>query len=93
MNESAIEARFAALEARIETLEGERPGRKRLPIVVKVDDVCGIDPERDSASCDDASLYRRQQGCKGTACKREASEYWAMYRRRGDPVAQRKKSR
>ena len=82
MNDPAIEARLASLEARVESLEAERPGRKRIPIVVKADGICGVDPERDAATCEDASLYRRQQGCKGTACKRIASEYWAEYRSR-----------
>lgn len=94
MNESAIEARLAALEARVGALEGERPGRKRLHIMVSLDDVCGIDPQRNSRTCEDASLYRRQQGCLGIACKREASQYWAEYRARAKPsVAPHKKSR
>jgi hypothetical protein len=82
VNDPAIEARLASLEARVESLEGSRPGRKRLPIVVKAEGICGVDPERDAGSCEDASLYRHQQGCKGTACKRIASEYWAQYRAR-----------
>ena len=72
---------FARLEARVEALEAKRPGRKALPIVVKQDGVCGVDPERDSATCPNASLWRRQKGCLGTACVREAAEYFDNYRK------------
>lgn len=72
----AVEARFASLEARIETLEKERPGRKPLPIVVSEEHVCGIDPERDSTTCPDASLYRRQKGCKGDRCVAISKNYY-----------------
>lgn len=70
-------ARLSALEERVESLEGERPGRKKLPIVVSQEGVCGVDPGTDSASCPFASLYRRQKGCKGTACVVKSREYHA----------------
>jgi hypothetical protein len=83
MGEHDIETRVAALEARVESLEGERPGRRRQPIVVSAEGVCGLDPQRDSATCPDASIYRRQKGCKGTACQQAASDYYANYRANG----------
>jgi len=76
----SLEDRIAALEARVDHLERERSGRKPLPIVVSQDGVCGVDPEGDSTDCPYASLYRRQKGCKGVACKRISSEYWHDYR-------------
>jgi hypothetical protein len=78
-----LEARVANLEARIRTLEGGRPGRKAKPIVVSKLGVCGIDPERDSETCPDASLYRKQRGCKGTACIKKTDEYYTEYRKGG----------
>lgn len=87
MNKNTPEARLAILERsyqnlaeRVETLEGGRPGRKPLPILVSIEGVCGIDPARDSETCPDATLYRRQKGCKGTACLEKASEYYSEYR-------------
>lgn len=77
-----IETRLASLEARVESLESERPGRKALPILVSAEGVCGVDPESDSASCPHASLWRRQKGCKGTSCVQTATEYYADYRNR-----------
>jgi len=76
-----IETRLASLEARVETLEGGRSGRRAKPILVSIEGVCGVDPLGDSATCTDASLYRRQKGCKGTACKQKSSEYYANYRK------------
>lgn len=63
------------------------PGRKAKPIICKEQGVCGIDPERDSASCPDASIYRRQLGCLGTACVGLSTSYFREYRRkeRGKP--------
>jgi hypothetical protein len=75
------DARFALLEQRIEALEGARPGRKRRPILVSIDGVCGLDPTRDSKTCPDANLYRRNQGCQGTACLVRAAEYYQERRR------------
>lgn len=81
MSEDLAE-RVAALEARLDRLETKRKGgRPASPIVVKAKGVCGIDPERDSSACEDASLYRRRQGCQGTACMRVSSEY---YKERND---------
>lgn len=76
-----LEARLAALETRVKALEDNRPGRKGRPILISQDGVCALVPGRDSSICEEASLYRRQQGCKGTACIRKASEYYAEYRR------------
>jgi len=77
----SLEDRIAALEARVAHLETERSGRKPLPIVVSKDGVCGVDPDSDSSDCPYASLYRRQKGCKGIACKAKSSEYWTGYRK------------
>jgi hypothetical protein len=84
MSEDLAE-RVAALEARIATLErlqeprrGGRPGKK---LVVQAEGVCGLDPDRDSSTCPDASLYRRRQGCGGTACVMASSTY---YKERAD---------
>lgn len=74
-------AQFAKLEARVATLEGGRPGRKPKPIVVSEEHVCGIDPDRDSATCPDASLYRHQKGCRGDKCLRINVEYYDKYRK------------
>lgn len=74
--------RLARIEARLDALEAERPGRKGLPIVVSEEGVCGIDPERDSASCPNASLWRKQKGCQGTACLEKAAAYFSSYRTR-----------
>jgi hypothetical protein len=81
MKTADVELRLAALEQRVETLEKGRPGRRGKPILVSVEGVCGVDPTRDSSTCDDASLYRRQKGCQGTACKQASSDYYANYRR------------
>ena len=59
---------MAQLEARVETLEKARPGRKALPVVISKEHVCGVDPLIDSKKCPHASLYRRQKGCMGDAC-------------------------
>jgi hypothetical protein len=84
-----VEARLALLEAHIENLiervydlegKGQR-GRQAKPILVKEEGICGLDPESDSATCPYASIYRKQKGCKGTACVAAASTYYANYRR------------
>ena len=59
---------FDALAERVTALENARPGRKRRLLLVSEKGVCGLDPSRDSSGCPDASLYRRNQGCKGNAC-------------------------
>ena len=76
-----VEARLISLEERVAHLEMERPGRRRKPIVVSEEGVCGLVPERDSASCHEATVYRRQQGCRGTACELKAKQYYAAYRK------------
>lgn len=75
------EARLLRIEARLDALEGHRPGRKALPIVVSKEGVCGVDPDRDSATCPNASMWRRQKGCLGTACAAQATAYWTKRRR------------
>jgi hypothetical protein len=85
-----IEVRIARLEKRMASLEGERPGRKRIPIIVSIEGVCGLDPNRDSSTCPDGSLYRRQNGCLGVACKAAASDYYNKYRKM---TAAKKKTR
>lgn len=72
----STEARVLALEKRVAALESERPGRKARPILVSAEGVCGVDPDSDSEVCPFASLYRRNKGCQGTACKRLASAYY-----------------
>lgn len=69
-----------ALEQRVELLERSRPGRKAKPIVVSERGVCGVDPDRDSSDCPDASLYRRNKGCLGTSCQRISDAYYAARR-------------
>lgn len=78
----STEARIARLEARVATLESGRPGRKPRPIVISEEHVCGLDPERDSETCPDASLYRHQKGCKGDRCEAIHTEYYENYRRK-----------
>jgi hypothetical protein len=79
------------LEAKVEKLEGGRSGRKGMPIIVSAEGYCGVAPDIDSSTCPFASLYRRQQGCKGEACKRESSEYYAKYRATKARIKTRKK--
>ena len=75
-----MESRVASLEGRVAALEGERPGRKALPIVVSERGVCGVDPESDSTTCPHASLYRRRKGCLGVGCTEKSSAYYEDYR-------------
>ena len=84
--EFTIEQRVNALEQRAETLEQKRPGRRLDPIVETVTGVCGIDPTIDSATCEKASIYRYQQGCKGTMCIKKNREYYADYRNKKKQV-------
>lgn len=70
---AALEARIALLEKLQEPRKGGRPGKK---LVVQAEGVCGLDPDRDSSTCPDASLYRRRQGCGGTACVNASSTYY-----------------
>jgi hypothetical protein len=78
-----LETRLTTLEARVDALEGggqSNRGRQRMPILVSVEGICGVAPDIDAVKCPFASLYRRQQGCLGTACKQKSSEYYAAYR-------------
>jgi hypothetical protein len=77
-----LERRYAAMEQRVSTLEGKRPGRKAKPVIVSEEHVCGVEPGRDSATCPDASLYRRHQKCKGDRCVQIADEYYNARRKR-----------
>ena len=79
---SDLADRVARLEAKVELLESERPGRKPKPIVVSIEGVCGINPKQDSTTCPDASLYRYQHGCKGTKCKQINTVYYRARRRK-----------
>jgi hypothetical protein len=88
---SSMEARVTRLEEQVTHLLGGRPGRKPKPIVVSETGVCGIDPERDSTTCGDASLYRFQKGCKGTKCEAINTEYYDTYRREQKAKARKKK--
>ncbi len=74
-------ARLAAVEEQVSFLLKGRPGRKYLPILKSEDHVCGVDPERDSTACKDASLWRRNKGCKGDACVATSTEYYRNYRK------------
>lgn len=75
-----LSTRLARLEARVQTLEGHRPGRKALPVVVCEQHVCGVDPDIDSAECPHASLYRRQKGCLGDRCVEISQSYYEARR-------------
>jgi hypothetical protein len=73
------------LTARVTQLESQRKGgRPAKKITVHVEGVCGVDPDRDSSTCPDASLYRRRQGCQGIACARASSEYYKERNTNGD---------
>ena len=76
----STEARVSALERRVAALEEGRPGRKARPLLVSAEGICGIDPSSDSEVCPFASLYRRNQGCQGDACKRVAAAYYKTRR-------------
>jgi hypothetical protein len=70
------------LQARVETLEKQRPGRKALPVVVSQDHVCGVEPDSDSTTCPHASLYRRQKGCRGDRCVSISHDYYEERRKK-----------
>ena len=89
LDEQMLQARLVLLEAHVENLiervyelenkrKGGRPSKK---LLVQAEGVCGLDPERDSSTCPDATLYRRRQGCGGIACTLASSEY---YKERND---------
>lgn len=91
MSTTELELRVAAIEERLDSLEKGRSGRRAKPILVSHVGICGVEPKRDSASCPDASLYRRQKGCMGTACLQKSSEYYAGYRTTKVKVRRRKR--
>lgn len=78
----------AEVEARLKALEAVKArGRQARKILVSEEGICGLDPERYSATCPDANLYRHRQGCRGTACKNKATAYYKSRRvERGDSV-------
>jgi hypothetical protein len=74
------------LVKRVDALEANRPGRKAKPLVaLRQDGVCAVNPDIDSATCPDASIFRYQQGCHGTHCK--AKQHAAYERRKGAKAA------
>lgn len=75
-----VEQRLTALEEQVSFLMKNRPGRRLRPIVVSEPHQCGLDPSRDSASCADASLWRKSNGCKGDACLSVSAQYYKDYR-------------
>lgn len=75
-----IEDRITSLERRVDTLESNRPGRKAKPLIRSEVGVCGLHPDIDSATCTDATVYRHQQGCLGTACVLANETYYREYR-------------
>lgn len=84
MDDELVQARLQLLEAHVENLiervheleTKPRAGRKAKPILVKAEGVCGVDPDRESSTCPDASLYRSNSGCKGDACRAKAKTYY-----------------
>ena len=88
-----LTARVEALEERVAALEGERPGRKVMPILVTEQHVCGVDPDSDSRTCPHASLYRRRKGCLGDACVQASTEYYEEYRANHTVVVPSKRRR
>lgn len=77
-----VEQRLTALEEQVAFLMKNRPGRKLRPIIISEPHQCGLDPSRDSASCADASLWRKSNGCKGDACQFVSAQYYKEYRAR-----------
>jgi hypothetical protein len=90
MPRSTLEKRVTELEQQLAVLQKSRPGRKTKPIIVSEAGVCGINPDIDSALCDDASIYRYQSGCRGIACAQRNRNYYADYRQKnkGDVEAE-----
>jgi hypothetical protein len=81
-----VEQRVSILESKVASLERARPGRKKVPIIAKKKGVCGINPDRDSSTCEDAGVYRFQQGCRGTACTEINEAYYREYRAKNKPT-------
>jgi hypothetical protein len=80
VSDEQLDERVSVLEDKVDFLLKGRPGRRYLPVTVSEKGVCGVDPTRDSATCEDASLWRKSKGCRGTACTTKATEYFANYR-------------
>lgn len=76
----AIEARLDAVETEVELIKASRPGKKAKPLVKSEIGVCGLDPTRDSAQCEEATIYRYQKGCRGTRCVEINRQYYQEYR-------------
>lgn len=79
------------LRERVEALESTKVGRKKKALLRPHEvGVCALneDPESevnsppcfDSATCPDSSIYRYQQGCRGTACVEKNHDYYVEYR-------------
>jgi hypothetical protein len=83
-----------ALTKRVDALEASRPGRKAKPMIaLKQHGVCAIDPDRDSATCGDASIFRYQMGCHGDACRAvQHASYVRRKNRRAAEAVPRKKT-
>jgi hypothetical protein len=90
-----LQQEVGELRQRVISLESERPGRKRKPLLaIKRRDVCAIDPERDSTTCPDASIYRYQSGCHGAACRLKQHEAYERRKvKRAAPVDLRSRKR
>jgi cell division septum initiation protein DivIVA len=67
------------LSERVDALEHRR-STKATPVLVKEVGVCGLNPEINSGACPNATVYRHQQGCMGTACTEVNRKYYAEYR-------------
>lgn len=81
-HELSLEDRVTVLEDEVERLKTkQQPGRKKVPMLAPHQPgVCGLDPDCDSAECEQFSVYRYQQGCRGTACVGRNREYYAENR-------------
>ena len=77
-----LQEQVADLRERVLKIESSRPGRKGTPVIVSEKGVCGLDPACDSETCERASVYRWQKGCRGTACAEKNSAYYSDYRRK-----------
>ena len=85
-----LRQKVAALEQRVDTLEASRPGRKAKPMVaLREKGVCAIDPNRDSETCPDASIFRYQLGCHGTACRGKQHESYERRKARKTTTAKK----
>jgi hypothetical protein len=76
-----VEERLDVLETEVASLKRNKPGRRAAVLTnLHQPGVCAMHEGIDSAECPNANVYRHQQGCRGTACVRENSEYYAGYR-------------